>query len=128
MITDFSINTIFLFLTVRKKTVKKQCRMSFHSVLIAKIHSLLTRCDKCEHKLVIPADFSGLWLRLLITLPDTLFPDPLFSSTRLSLSLCCCSEKIWDVKNICYNKHKNHRPAVSNGKYSKGLGLEKKKS
>lgn len=97
--------------------------MSFHSFLIIKIHSFLTSYEKCEHKPAIPSDFRGLWLRLSMTLADTLFADPVFHPP------CHCGgvlKKIWDVKNICYNKHKKHRPAVNNGKYSKGLDLEKK--
>lgn len=53
--------------------------------------------------------------------------DNTFSRCNLSsIKPFCCSEKIWDVKNICHNKHKKHRPAVTNGKYSKGSDLKKK--
>lgn len=68
----------------------------------------------------IPSDFRGLWLRLSVTLPDTQ------TQSFIHHVIVVVFWKNWDVKNICYNKHKKHRPAVTNGKYSKGLDLEKK--
>lgn len=69
---------------------KKLCAIQVKNVIpffFNNQDSLLTRYEKCEHKLVIPTDFSGLWLRLLMTLTDTLFPDAAFHPSNHSIVL-----------------------------------------
>lgn len=57
-----------------------------------------------------------------MTLTDTLFPDAVFHPSNHSV----VPKKSGNVKNICHNEHKKQRPAVTNGKYSKGFDFLKK--
>jgi len=61
--------------------------MSFRSFLTIEARSLLTRSERREHKPVIPTDFSGLWLTLLMMKTDRLFPDAAFHPSNHSIFL-----------------------------------------